>query len=647
MPPFFTIITATFNAASTLPRLLDSLAGQTCRDFEFILQDGASSDATLSRAESYRNRLPVLSVASEPDAGIYDAWNKALPRVSGRWVLFLGADDALADVDVLAKARQVLERVDSSVLYAVGGVTLFTGWGEYYGEFPVEVENAVKRLRRDMIFCHTGVFHNSKVFQDNSFSNDYYALGDYEFFCRTLRRDDQVIALNHTVTRMALGGVSSRLCSQPRIFRASARVALKHYGALSAHHLKVGCIAAVIAPLCRLLGPDRAARLVDATRIWRGKRPRWHQPARKPGSAATPLRQPLAAGQVAVVVLNHGRNDDTAACLAALERLVSPPRQIIVVDNFSALNVPQHLLLQWNNIVAAACGAECDMPRLLDPGAERAHDTGLPRRVILPLSENQGYAAGNNAGIRLALEEKNCAAVWVLNNDTEPEPGALDALCARLNQAPYTDMAGSTLVYAHDEDRVQCAGGASLSGLSGLTRFLCEGARRTGLANVDAAAVEASLDYITGASLLLRRDVFEIAGFLPEEYFLYYEDAAYGLSCRAKGLRLAWAPDSIVVHREGGSTGARGARNGAPPERPAWVDYLCLRNRIYLMRRFHPKTLPLALLGCLGVVWNRLRRGRADRIPLIWRATRDGLLGRMGKPADMPPQSKPHEHSQP
>jgi glycosyltransferase involved in cell wall biosynthesis len=57
MTPFFTIITATYNAAATLPRLLDSLAAQTCRDFELVIQDGASTDATAAIAEAYRERL--------------------------------------------------------------------------------------------------------------------------------------------------------------------------------------------------------------------------------------------------------------------------------------------------------------------------------------------------------------------------------------------------------------------------------------------------------------------------------------------------------------------------------------------------------------------------------------------------------------
>jgi glycosyltransferase involved in cell wall biosynthesis len=56
--PFFTIITATYNAAATLPRLLDSLSEQTCRDFELIIQDGASTDDTVAVAESIGTSCP-------------------------------------------------------------------------------------------------------------------------------------------------------------------------------------------------------------------------------------------------------------------------------------------------------------------------------------------------------------------------------------------------------------------------------------------------------------------------------------------------------------------------------------------------------------------------------------------------------------
>ena len=104
MPPFFTIITSTYNASATLPRLLDSLASQTCRDFNWIVQDGASSDATMQIVEQYHDRLPEILADSGRDKGIYDAWNKALDHWKdnlGEWIIFLGADDTLYECRTL------------------------------------------------------------------------------------------------------------------------------------------------------------------------------------------------------------------------------------------------------------------------------------------------------------------------------------------------------------------------------------------------------------------------------------------------------------------------------------------------------------------------------------------------------------------
>src|SRR5688500_8811110 len=91
--PRFSIITSTFNAAAALPSTAQSLARQTCRDFEWIVMDAASRDGTAEVARGFGELVTTL--VSEPDRGIYDAWNKALPRLRGEWVLFLGAGDSL------------------------------------------------------------------------------------------------------------------------------------------------------------------------------------------------------------------------------------------------------------------------------------------------------------------------------------------------------------------------------------------------------------------------------------------------------------------------------------------------------------------------------------------------------------------------
>jgi len=206
-PPFFTIITATRNAIATLPRLLESLASQACRDFELIIQDGASTDETAAVAESWRERLPVLSLVSEPDTGIYDAWNKALPRIRGQWVLFLGADDFLNNPAALANAMERLTAVSPGIDYVSTPVIVVNADGlalrtKY--PLPHPRQNFYKR----MPLPHSGLFHRAALFTSQRFDDAYRIAGDYDFLCRTLT-DDNYVLLEAPCVCMAMDGISS------------------------------------------------------------------------------------------------------------------------------------------------------------------------------------------------------------------------------------------------------------------------------------------------------------------------------------------------------------------------------------------------------------------------------------------------------
>lgn len=329
----------------------------------------------------------------------------------------------------------------------------------------------------------------------------------------------------------------------------------------------------------------------------------------------------LTPRHVAAVILNYGAPGDTCACLEALYAAPDRPGALCVVDNASPRGDRAALLARWRELEPAAMLAE--------PGERPA----LP--CLIALSENLGYAGGNNAGIRAALADPRCGAIWLLNNDTLPRPGALRALCDALNEDPTAGMAGSTLIFPGPGESVQCAGGFSFCQWTGRAVPILGGKRLDEVIAVPARSVAGRLGYLCGASLLVPRRAIDRIGLIPEEYFLYYEDTAYGLRCLKAGMTLAWAPQSVVVHAEGGATGAQ-TRPGSFPLRSPFVDYLALRNRAYLVRRCGKAHVPVLLLSFLGVALNRLRRGQGKRLPLLWRAVRDGLAGRMGRPARDP-----------
>ena len=275
MPPLFSVITATHNAAAPLPRLLESLAKQTCRDFELVVQDGASKDGTLATLELYRESLPALHVQSEPDRGIYDAWNKAVPRTSGEWLLFLGADDALADAGVLAKAKESVRAYPPTVVFAAGDAVMQVSGG-HAQKMPALAPGAFTRLRYRMPTPHTALFHRGCLFVNASFDAGFRIAGDYEFLCRTWKSDAQAERLDFTVTRMGWGGVSSRPQDAFAMRLEEAKAAAKHFPHIwNLQRVKALAGGGLIAGLCSIIGPRKAAAVLDRFRVLRGLPPCW------------------------------------------------------------------------------------------------------------------------------------------------------------------------------------------------------------------------------------------------------------------------------------------------------------------------------------------------------------------------------------
>ena len=275
--PFFSVITATHNAAGVLPGLLDSLAAQTCRDFELVLQDGASSDDTLAVLESYRERLPSLSSASEPDKGIYDAWNKALPRAGGGWAIFLGADDRLACADTLERCKAALKDLPPAIIYAGGDVEVVSKDDKTISRLPYDTAIAAERIRREMPFPHQVLWHRRTLFEaGTSFDASFAIAADYDFICRTWTGENGNAVLPFTVARVGRGGLSDRPGNVLRLRWENAVVAARHFPNSWTLSCGFGLLKACLAwMLCACVGEGNAPGALDAVRRLRGLPPAW------------------------------------------------------------------------------------------------------------------------------------------------------------------------------------------------------------------------------------------------------------------------------------------------------------------------------------------------------------------------------------
>lgn len=111
------IITATYNAAQHLPRLIDSLLAQTDQDFEWVVADGGSTDGTLELLEQARPKFKRMIVDSRPDFGIYDALNRAIKITTAEYYLVCGADDEL-DLAAVANYKKMAKQTNADILTA-------------------------------------------------------------------------------------------------------------------------------------------------------------------------------------------------------------------------------------------------------------------------------------------------------------------------------------------------------------------------------------------------------------------------------------------------------------------------------------------------------------------------------------------------
>jgi GT2 family glycosyltransferase len=211
----------------------------------------------------------------------------------------------------------------------------------------------------------------------------------------------------------------------------------------------------------------------------------------------------------------------------------------------------------------------------------------------------------------------------VLNPDTLPEPGALEALVERLGRGDCAAVGGPIRL---PNGLVQTYGGLWQRPLA---RAVSLGHGRPATDPVDPAEIEQRQNYLSGASMLVGRALLEAVGPMREDYFLYCEEVEWCLRAAAAGLRLGFAPDAVVVHKQGGSTGAAVDLR----QRSRLSVYLNERNRVLVSRDSQPALLPLTMWTTLATLLLRFgKRGAWRQLGYALQGWWAGLSGKRGEP---------------
>lgn len=175
-----TVITVTYNCASTLERTLQSVERQTLLTFQHLIIDGASHDDTVRIAESYRERNPQrdIIVQSEPDHGLYDAMNKGIRRAVGDFIVFLNAGDTLHADDVLARVAACdAEKV--GVVYGETDIVDEQGQFLRHRRLSAPEHLTSRSFLRGMVVCHQSFYANRRLVQPYDLQYKYSADVDW------------------------------------------------------------------------------------------------------------------------------------------------------------------------------------------------------------------------------------------------------------------------------------------------------------------------------------------------------------------------------------------------------------------------------------------------------------------------------------
>ena len=171
--PKISIVIASYNSAATIERALLSVERQDLKDWECLVIDGASTDGTEAIAQSFAARDERFRVYSEPDQGVYDAFNKGWRKARGEFIHYLGSDDEL-----LPEGLKILADNSDDVDYVYGGVWIRFRSGRKKLQVPRVLEEVAPKYSAT---CHQGVIMRRSLIEKlGGFDLEYKVIADCE-----------------------------------------------------------------------------------------------------------------------------------------------------------------------------------------------------------------------------------------------------------------------------------------------------------------------------------------------------------------------------------------------------------------------------------------------------------------------------------
>jgi hypothetical protein len=229
--------------------------------------------------------------------------------------------------------------------------------------------------------------------------------------------------------------------------------------------------------------------------------------------------------KVFIIILNWNGWSDTMECLSSLNNIIYDNFEVILIDNGSKepFDFAQGINQNFQNL----------------------------KITTIYNKKNLGFAGGNNQGIKIALE-RGAEYVLLLNNDTTVEPDFLTKLVEVAESRKDGGIFGP-MTYFYDSlnnnKKLICSAGGRI-----IKNYIAGTLIGHKEINNGQYNEQKEVDYISGACLLIKREVVNKIGLISEDYFLYYEDGDWCVRAIRSGYKCIFVPDSVIYHKVSRST---------------------------------------------------------------------------------------------
>lgn len=319
-----------------------------------------------------------------------------------------------------------------------------------------------------------------------------------------------------------------------------------------------------------------------------------------------------------IVILNYKTWEDTIECIESVLKSNYKNYQIIIVDNASSNDSLKKIQMWLDGKLDYIINTHEELKHYVFPLEKKPlkyivmNETDITNKniddkeiILIQANKNNGFAAGNNIGIKFAMLQNDFKYIWLLNNDTVVEKDALTHLInCQNNQDIKSGIVGSKLLFYYKPDTIQATGGK----FNKYSAYFSEINKNMKVINITSS--ECDIDYAIGASMLVSKEFIEQVGLLCESFFLYYEEIDWSIRGNKKNFMTRACPLSVVYHKEGGTTHIKNKKN-------LKIEYYKYINLIVLYKRFYRYLMPIAYFRLMMKMSKKLWQGKRDEAKLI------------------------------